>query len=423
MKKFLFISAVVVFLILAAAAYFVLTTRGSAVITDAVITHFSGGDAEFGGFDGQLADRFWLRDVVIEHPAGLPADSVLKIQELRVEINSFGLKGIEAHLHNARLVLHPGEDPLVVSGSLKDGNLDLDIFSPRIVLSDILGAAAPQLKGKLRGVLSNADFFVKGPLSSFQVSGGVLLKEVQYDKFTLKDCPLTADLAVSGVFSGPRVKGAVTADAGAVSGERTAVVNIERGKLTFDGDPQKPSFDIKGNSRVENVKISIVLTGTREKPDLKLSSEPAMAQGRLLIMLATDRSWKGSEDIWDKKTLPADTVKDFIDYFVLSGAGSRLFREYGITEFSVQFEDGKKGVGVAKEISSGLEARYSVTQEQKDGQQPQTVQTVGGAAKLTDKVSIEAQKEIRPRNGETRLVDPSEPKENAEVILKYQTKF
>jgi len=421
MKRIIIIFIVIALLVAGIGAYFIYSPRGSAMLVDAVISHFAKSDAEFGAVAGNLAEKIILKDIVVEHPAGLPADSILKIQELKIQISALNLKGLDIDLNNARLVIRPGDDPIVIGGLLKDGSIELDIFSSRIALSDIRGAVAPDLKGKVFGVLSNADFLIKGPLSLLNVSGEVILKDVQYQKFILQQCPLTADLDVREVFSRPNITGTIKADAGSVFGQKTAVVNIEQAKILFSGDPKDFSFQCLGTSKVEKVEIKIDLRGTLEKPDLRLSSQPSLTQGRLLIMLATNRRWKGSEEIWDKKILPADTVKDFVDYFILSGSGNRLFREYGITEFSVQFEKDKKGVGIAKEISDSVEARYSVTKEQQPGEQPQTVQTIGGEVKLTDKISVEGQKEIRTRD--TRLVDPAEQKEKGEVLLKYKTAF
>lgn len=402
--------------------YSFFTTRGSSLVTELVLSEYTdSGHISVSQVRGTLSQKLTYEDFTLENPGFLPPGSSLKIKRLDIQITSLGLEGLSVQVHNGRLLL-PGSEPVLFYGSLAEGVLNFNLYAKKVTLREI-NQYLPENKvlRKLTGTGSDIDVDVTGTVMEPELKGKFKIDRLAHNGFSLSDCPGTLDLRLKDPGQKPELYGTVTAERGVISGSNTAVVNLGKSRIMFDADPQKPSFDLQGSSTVEKTKIKIVLKGTLDKPDLKLSSEPPRSQEHLLVMLATGKSWKGSEGLASKGQISADLAGDFMDYFVFGGAGSRLAQRLGITDFSLTLAKDKTGVSVTKNLSENVNGTYSVQQTQDKEGQAKTTHKVGGEYQITENVSLGAEKDISPSNKTNG--DTGQQKEDSKVLLKFKKEF
>jgi len=148
-----------------------------------------------------------------------------------------------------------------------------------------------------------------------------------------------------------------------------------------------------------------------------------MSEERLMVMLATNTGWKGAEESASRGQISADLTKDFIDYFVFSGSGSKIAKLLGISDVSLTFEKRKKGIAVKKAVSEKLDASYAIEQTQAEEKEEKgtATQKIGGEYKVTEELSIGAEKELKQDSKLDQTQD--EQKTDDRVIFKYKKKF
>jgi len=180
-------------------------------------------------------------------------------------------------------------------------------------------------------------------------------------------------------------------------------------------------FNIRGQADVEDVKINVVLQGTTKEPELKVSSYPPLTQDLLLVMLATDRSWGGAQTSIEQGKISADLVKDFLDYFIFSGKGEKVGQRFGITSLSFIYESETKGVGVKTSFKDRVGVSYKVQPPDEETGKQTSTHTVGTEVKITNTVSIAAEKEINKISTD----EEQEEKESTEekVYLQFKKPF
>jgi hypothetical protein len=273
----------------------------------------------------------------------------------------------------------------------------------------------------ISGDIDGLDVYIKGGLFEPELSGGFRVRELSRQGFLMSDCMVSIDLKLKNIMATPEIYGDIDLDKGEISGPKTAVVRILAGKIFFKGSPEEPLFDLKGVSDVGGVRINIGLKGTVEKPDIRLSSDPSLPKGLLLLMLATNKSWKGSENITERGQVSADIVKDFVDYFFFAGTGSKIVKYFGISNVFLKYDEETKGVGVRKDISGRAEVTYSVEQSRAADEKPAMTQKIESELKVTDTVSIEAEREIKETSDTIEQED--EVQSSDKVLLKYKKEF
>ncbi len=262
---------------------------------------------------------------------------------------------------------------------------------------------------------------MKGRLLEPKFSGECQTERLIRNGFSLSNCPLLLNLQLRDVKNKPKLYGTISSNSGTISGSKTAVIKLGESKISFFGDPKKASLDLKGTSTVEGTKINIVLKGAFDNPELKLTSDPPLSQERLLVMLITGKSWKGTEVALGNRQFSPDLVKDFVDYFVFSGSRNKIAQQLGIRDITVTFEQQKKGVGVKKAITEKIDASYEVEQSQAKEEEPTTTQKVGGEYKITEGISIGAEKELKQESKADQTQDKQKPDDK--VISKLKKEF
>ncbi|KPK39110.1 MAG: hypothetical protein AMJ78_08970 [Omnitrophica WOR_2 bacterium SM23_29] len=404
-------------------AYFLFfTTKGSAFLTKKVISKYVDSDRiDIKKIDGTLSRTLIFQDIEIKDLEGLPQGSLIKIQELEVNFMPFNREKLNLEIHNGRLKM-PASEPILFYGSYQNGSLDINVYSKYVDVRDTLDlfAEGTALK-KISGTIGDLDVYIKGSFIEPKLNGKFEIKRLTRNGFSIVDCPGLFDIILKDIKGELKAYGEIVLKSGIVSGPKTAVIKLQQSKILFDGDTKKPRLDFKGSSTVENTKINIVLKGTFDAPDLKLSSEPPVPQEWLLVMLATGKSWKGVEGALSKGELSADLAKDFIDYFIFSGSGGKIAKKFGISDISLKLDSATKGVKIKKELSDKSELTYGVEQLQTKEEKPTTTHQVGGEYKITESISVGGEKELRQDDKTEQTQDKT--KTNDKIFLKYKKEF
>jgi hypothetical protein len=404
------------------AYYFIFTNSGSTFIVKSALSKYTRSKSvSIKKSEGSLARALVFHDIEIKDSKILRRSNFVRIQRLEVYFESFNLGGINVNIHNGRLQL-PASGLIVFYGSLKKSILDGNIYSRGFDVEGLSGffSGIKELKD-ISGSISGIDIYLKGTVSEPKFSGECRIEKLIRNGFSLSNCSVLFNLQLKDVNKEQKLNGTISLNSGTISGRKTALINLRESKISLLGGPKKVSLDLKGSSNVEGAKITIVLKGTSDKPELKLTSDPPLPQERLLVMLITGKSWKATEMALDKRQFSPDLVKDFVDYFVFSGSGSKIARQLGISDISVTFEQQKKGVAVKKAITEKIDASYAVEQSQAKEEMPTTTQKVGGEYKIMEGISVGAEKELKQENKPE--VSPEEQKTNDKVMIKFKKTF
>ncbi|MFH0827253.1 MAG: translocation/assembly module TamB domain-containing protein [Candidatus Omnitrophota bacterium] len=414
-KKNVFVGATFVFVFLVGALvyFFLFTTPGSIFLVKSIISKYAqSGHPDIAGGVGSLSRSLVLQDMEIDDSKLLPSGSILKVQKLELYFTSLNLEGLQVKVDNGRLQL--SRSGLVLFyGTLQNNLLDFNLYAQNVHLSEV-----PGLK-KMSGTVDKIDFYVKGRLLQPRFNGTCQIARLERDSFSLSDCPLSFNVQLKAFKKEPELQGSVFTESGEISGPKTAIIQMKESKISFSGVFKKAALNLKGISEVDGTKISAELKGTLDEPELKLVSDPPLPQERLMVMLMTNKGWKGAEDIFSKGGLSPDLARDFIDYFVFSGSGSKVAQRFGITGFSITLDEQKKGLGIKKEITEKIDATYAIEQSQEKEEPPATTQRIGAELKITESISVGAEKELR-QEAET---DTAQQQPNDKVILKIRKEF
>ena len=404
--------------------FFLLTTQGSSLIVKTALSRYwQTKDIDIGKIDGSLQEKLVFQDLELNNINRLPPGSKLKIQKLEVRLTSFDIDGLELKLHNAKLQL-PASDTIFFYGELKDGDLNLDIYSRLVNVSDIINLFPENQELKrLSGKINDLDITIKQELLEPRISGSLYIDELLRNEFSMTDSATVINLDLKDITDNLQLHGEILLKSGTLSGPKTAMVNLGESKIMFNGSPSNPWFNLKATSKVERVNIEISLKGNLKEPILKLSSDPSLPQEQLLVMLATNKSWEATQSAMSQNEVSPDVARDFIDYFVFAGAGSKIMQRLGITDISITYDQEKQGIGLSKEVTKRGEVSYAIEQARDREKDPTTTHTVGGEYKITETVSIGAEKEIKVQDEETQQAQEEQEKPDDKVMIKFKKEF
>jgi len=420
--KLLIFLTIVTCVACAAVYYFIFATKGSGFITRIVLSNYVDSDSvDIKEIGGSLSHKLVLQNIEFKDLQWLPQGNSLKIQKLEVYLSSFSIEGLNVNIHNGRLNL-PGSEAILFYGNYQNASLDITVYSNVLGVRETLDffAKSSELKN-LSGALGNIDINVKGSFLEPDLNGEFHIEKLSRKAFSMANCPGALRIKLKDIKESLKLYGEILLKSGVISGPKTAIINLKESKILFTGDPRKPALDFKGTSAVGDVKIDIALKGTFDKPDLKLTSKPAMSKDRLLVMLATNKTWQSAETAINKQELSADLVKDFLEYFVFSGSGDKIAQQYGIRNILVKYDGKTTGIGATKDISDKTSVSYSVEQQQENGKKASTSHKVGSEYKITETISIGAEKELK-QDARTEQTQDGQ-KTDDKVILKYKKEF
>lgn len=422
-KNFLMVFfTIFILLLIGLAYYFIFTTNGSKVITQFLLSDYvETKTVDAKNTSGSLFNTFVCQDIEFHDLEWLPKGNSLKIQRLEISLTSFSPRGLSGKINNGRLQF-PGSDAMLFYGDYQDGNLNITVYSSIMDVRDTLDLFAESaLLENVSGIIRNVDMKITGYFLEPELNGTFYIERLDRDGFSMTNCPGTVRLKLNDIKDELKAYGQITLINGIVSGQKTAAINLLESKILFDGSLESPTFDFKGTSQVENVKIEIALKGTLEAPDLKISSKPPMTQERLVIMLATDKSWNSVEAALSKGELSVDLAKDFLDYFIFSGSGNKTMQQLGVRDVQIKYDNKSKGIGATKDITDKVSGSYSIEQPQGKQDQPSATQKLGGEYKINDAISIGAERELKPDNKTAETQNQQQPEDK--VMLKFKKEF
>jgi len=422
MKNKNLIIIIFVLVVILSLYFFIYTTSGSKLVADKMITKYiNHEDLLYKNLEGNIGNGLTFENLEIKDIKEFPQGTTLKIQRLFVNLTSFSINGIEIEMENTRLRL-PDSDPIVISGVFKEQKFDLNIFSKGFKVNEVL-TYLPDFKQliPIKGDVNEIDLFVTGHYLEPIVKGNFLIEKFVYKGFLLTNVPMSIDIQIKDIKKDVKLYGHVYLEKGELQTKRV-LVKLDKSDLNFSGHWNQPQINFKGTSRVEKTKISIGLKGTLEKPELILSSEPLYPRQKLMIMLATGKSWQGVEDSIDNGLNSAALMKDFIDYFFFAGKSSRFAKRFGISDFSVKLDQNHKGILAKKELSEKLQVGYGIEQKKTADQLIDVSQKLEGEYKVNEKISVGLEREIKKKQTNGAL-DEQVDENNDKVFLKYKKTF
>lgn len=379
-------------------------------------------DIQYESVEGNIIQGVTFEQLEITNLAKFPVGTILRIQSLFVNLTDLGVHGLTVKIKNARLRF-PGAEPIVIEGGLRDEILAVNVYSKDLDIHTLLDYF-PAFKKKLYGLKGSAkdiDLYVKGEYTSPVITGSFMLDEFDYRGITLTETPGEVDLHVLHWNNEMELKGIVSVLSGTIRSKRT-LVKLNPGKITFAGEANNPTFDLKGSSTIEKIKIAITLKGNVREPDLHLSSDPSFPKNRLMLMLATGKTWKRTDESLDNGNVTGSLTHDFIDYFVFGGTANRFAQKLGLSEISVDFDKDKRGIGAKKAVTNKLDVGYSVAQPRDPALQGTTTQKLEGEYKVTNKLSVGVEREITSKQAEESASEEAKSN-NDKVLLKYKREF
>lgn len=398
------------------------TTKGSSFIVRVFLSRYTKShDINVNKTDGTLSQAMIFQDLVIEDFEGLPEGSVIEVKRLEISLKSLHPKGLNAEIHNAKFKI-PDLEPVFFHGTCEEGLLDINVYSKSIDVKEIAHLLKNNETFKnISGSIKDLDIYVLGEIAEPGLKGGFDIEKISRGVFSVENCQVSFDLKLKDIMGEARLYGDLILKGGSVHGLRTAIINFQESKISFNGDFKSILFDLKGTSNVDGAEINVGFKGTTDNPDLRLSSNPPLPKERIMLRLATNRSWTGTEVALNQAQISPEAAKDFIGYFFSSGSVGRLAKYLGISDIFLKYDDKAKGVGVKKDVSGKAEVSYSVEQLQTKEEKEAVTHKIGSEYKITDTVTIDAERELKqsPENDEeTGKIQPDDT-----VLLKYKRKF
>jgi len=423
-SSFIFSIAFFIVISIFALSYYLFSTHnGSVGFAEFILAKYlRAPNIKFEKAEGTLRTSLSLHDVFIENAQKLPPGAIIKVQRIDMSLKQLRLSKLFLNVYNGRLNL-PFSDTILFYGDYKDKVLDLNIYSKKVSPREIIELfTSKRFLSTMSGIFSDVNLHITGKLNTLAMEGSFFIVKIIKESFSLTECSGSVMMYCDDLFESMTLTGEVVFKKGVAAGNNTAVIYLDNSKIIFESDSKHPQLNIRGHSIVEDVKINSVLQGTFDDPRLRLSSYPSLTQDILLVMLATGRSWGAQSAGMGQNVSSANLVRDFVDYFLFAGKGTQIARYLGINDISLTFNRQTKGVGVKTSIVNKVEVSYEVEPgEAGNTDQGSSKQKVGGELKITDTVSVAAEKELRQNIGEQN----SEENINEEdrVYLQFKKQF
>jgi hypothetical protein len=408
--------------ILALGYYLFFTLDGSEALATFILgKYLQTKNISFEKAEGTLKTKLSLYNVLIENAQKLPPGAVIKVQRIDFSLKELRLRLLSIVVYNGRLKL-PFSDTILFYGNYAKQILDLNIYSKKVSAREIIDLfTSKQLLSTMSGVFSDVNLHITGKRKALAMEGKFFIDKIIKGNFSITGCQGSVMMYCDDLFEAMALNGEIVFNSGTAAGHNTAVISLEDSKIVFESDPKRPKFNIRGRAIVEGVKINAVLQGTADSPNLRLSSYPPLTQDLLLVMLATGRSWGTPSQGFGQDKLSADLVRDFVDYFIFAGKGTAIARQLGFSDISLTYNRQTKGVGVKTSIADKVQVSYEVEPTQSGAIEGNATQTVGGQLKITDTVSVAAEKELKQQSSEENV--NKNPNEEDKVYLQFKKQF
>lgn len=370
---------------------------------------------------GNIISDIEYENLVLKDLKQFAFPNSLQIQLLKFGVNSLSLNGLSVDIINGKLSL-PEAEPILFYGSLDKGNLDYNIFTKAISEKEVEKMIDRRIAVNLSARVVDLDVYLKGLIRNPSVSGSFIVDKARFKEFFFEKASCDFDLILKKVDDKISLYGAVDIKDALVRGKKTALVRLENSKIIFNGDVNRPEFNINATSVVNKVKINISLKGSFQNPLLKVSSNPFMPQGQLLLALATNKMWKATQDLMVNGSLSPAVAADFIGYFIFGAKDDNFFKKLGLKDVSFVYDENVRGVEVKKDLSDKLEGKYGIEQKNKVNGETEILQKVGGEYKVTDNIAIGAERGITAEKTSSNI-DQDEPAVEDKVTIEFKRSF
>lgn len=420
-KRFFIFIFLLILVLLALGAWFLLSSSALEKITPILLIKYVGlQDISIAKTEGNLLRGAKFKDIQINKFKRFASGTPAKIQEINFSFPNLKLEGITLKVTNGRLELSK-EAPVIFQGVYQNKTLDFNIYASAIDLKR-LSVLFPNISvlNNIRGTAVNSDLYIKGPWLDKKITGEFIVREGFYKEFKLAECFVTVNCALKNIKNKLSLIGNIDLKQGVLTIRKTDI-QIEGGRIILTENLKDSIFDLKGFSVIEDTKINIVFKGTLYNPDLRLTSDARLPKDTLLLMLATGRKWQDLKSSTPGGELNVNVIKDFIDYFVLGGSASNFAKALGINDISLTYTPESKGIKATSPISEKLGVTYGVEQNQPQGKPAATQYDLGAELKVTDTVSVEAERTIKQQSGQISGAEQQQSDDT--ILLKYKKKF
>jgi len=378
---------------------------------------------KFTRVSGVLREYVKIEDLAVNGVKQLPDGSVLLVQEVKVNYKDYLERGVDLTVRNARLKLNRS-NVIVMTGGYSQGKADFNIYSTAINIKEIISILpGVKLSGEWDGSMTGCDIYARGPLNDLVINGGFRVDQFSYAQYVLEESLARIDMRFNPRGNLGTIFGVAKLESGIFRTPKTDI-EILPSQFAFSGDVQNPSLNIQAVTEVDKTRINIKISGTKDKPELVLESSPSRSREVLMIMIATGKDWKRTAKALDQRAFSQDVVKDFVEYLLFAGKGSKLAQQIGLESLTIHVDENSKGLGFGKKISDQLSVNYDVQKQQaKPGDIPNIKQKIGTEVKVTDNIAIEASKSVNKSVDQSPLKDQTGPSGQADIKLKYQSRW
>lgn len=401
--------------------YLTRTSDGAQWFFEYALKHFLNvQDVRYEKFKGTIADGIHLSNVELTGLNIFREHNVILIQNLDLAVPGFDVRQIWVKVANGR-VKFPISDPIGFYGTLNQGVLDFHLYAALIDVREIVTIFKNDLTLKnLKGTVKDSSLTLSGIYKEPVLRGQFFMEDLRYVGFSLRDLPASVDFTLTPGGEGVLWNGFLSVPSGAVL-SRLTKVDLEESKLIFHGSFRNPSLDIKGSAKVNDTLINITLKGTKQKPEMHLTSDPPKAEKALMLMLATGQEIKLPEKNLGDEQLSSDSTRDFVDYFTFASDGKSV----GLTDFSVQMDENAQGLGIKRRVNDQLKVGVNLQETHAtSGLSSDVTRSVGGEVRVSEHVTLGVDQKVTQINDPAQTQPTSQQNQGeTDVIIKYKKSF
>jgi len=422
-KKQLLIS--IIFLSVLASFYYFLSTEHAAGL---FIRYFLGKkivaeEINIERIKGTILTGVILENIEIRNSKIMILPHFLRAQSIKIQFY-FSIFPVSVIIENARLFLDK-EDPIVFSGTYKKDQWDIDLFSRGLGLTSLFKSLSVSgaFFERTTGYLKDIQLHLTGTRKNPRLEGFFVIDKILTRNFSIRCLPIQLHLIIRDIGPEFKIEGEITSSEGNLF-FRNSQVNIVNSRIVYQDNPQNPALFINGESFIDKTKIKISVRGFLHDPHIELTSYPPLSQERLLVMLATNKSWKSLERSLGavrQNEISSDMVKDFFDYAFLGGSGEKMAQTLGIKDGWVRFTQNTRTMGIKKSLSDELDVGYQIEEIKNVDRTKDVKYKVLGDVQVTDSISVSVEKELKKNQAQQDQIqkNPSDDK----FLIKYEKRF
>ena len=397
MKKFftlIFLIILPLSILAGVAGYYLFSAQGARKLVEIVLAKRLGEEnIRIGEVKGTIAQTLVLTDVEFKNLPNFPPGSIFLANNIKVKNNILKTAGYLFTINVGKLII-PKMETILLNGTYGQNALDLEVYARKINIANVISKLPVRLNmSGINGFVNEIDLVIKGSAKNPIVTGTLFLEEVKYNKFFLRDCPVTLDIKIKDLGDKPLFYGDVFLNSGTIQGHKTAIITLGRSKISFNGKGEDVLLEINGKAQVEGIKIRIEVGGWIGAPKIQVSSIPRIPEEKILLMLVTAKAWAGSEQAFTSGKISVAAAKEFIDYF-LGDSGSKLAKSLGLKEINFEYDENSKSVGLKKTINDNTSLGYSAAQSNKKDEEKKIKHKVSGEYNISEVISVEVERGI-----------------------------